>query len=257
MSSKLALDIHNLTVSYGKTPVLWNVDAEIPAGSFVALVGPNGSGKSTLLKTAVGLLKPLSGHVRHFDGLELDACRKRLAYLPQRESVDWDFPIDVIEVVLMGGYARRGLFGRRTDEDVRNAQASLERVGMLPFAKRQIGELSGGQQQRVFLARALMTDADTYLLDEPFAAVDALTEERILQVLRELQAAGKTIVMAHHDLATAMEYTDYALLMNTRLVKFGLTREVLTLENLKKAYGGQLQGLATVLEAIAEQRRLL
>lgn len=249
------LDIHNLTVAYRKTPVLWNIDVEIPSGSFTALVGPNGSGKSTLLKSCAGLLTPLSGYVRYFDGQELKNCRERLAYLPQRESVDWEFPIDVLSVVLMGAYARSGFLSRPGSDEVQKARACLERVGMLPFALRQIGELSGGQQQRVFLARALMTEADLYLLDEPFAAVDALTEEKILQVLKELRTEGKTIIMAHHDLATALEYTDRALLLNTRLVKFGPTHEVLTLDNLKKAYGGQLQGLATVLEAIAEQRR--
>jgi manganese/zinc/iron transport system ATP- binding protein len=252
----LVLNIHNLTVAYRKTPVIWNIDAEIPAGTFTALVGPNGSGKSTLLKSCAGLLKPLSGYVRYFGEQELGAVRKRVAYLPQRESVDWDFPIDVLEVVLMGAYARSGFLSRPGRDEVTKAQACLERVGMLPFAKRQIGELSGGQQQRIFLARALMTQAELYLLDEPFAAVDALTEEKILQVLKELRAEGKSIVMAHHDLATALEYTDQALLMNTRLVKFGPTKDVLTLDNLKKAYGGQLQGLATVLEAITEQRRL-
>jgi len=252
----LVLNIHNLSAAYRKTPVLWNIDAEIPEGTFTALVGPNGSGKSTLLKSCAGLMKPVSGHIRYFDGRRLPEVRKRIAYLPQRESVDWDFPIDVQEVVLMGSYARSGFLSRPGRHEILKAQACLERVGMLPFAKRQIGELSGGQQQRVFLARALMTEADLYLLDEPFAAVDALTEEKILQVLKELRSAGKSIVMAHHDLATALEYTDQALLMNTRLVKFGPTRDVLTLENLKKAYGGQLQGLATVLEAITAQGRL-
>ena len=240
------LVIQDLTVVYQKRPVLYGVDVTIPRGQMVGILGPNGAGKSTLIKTAMGFLRPTGGAVRIFGKPPRDAV-KRVGYVPQRESVDWDFPVTVMDVVLMGRYGRLGLFRRPKREDREVAQACLERVGMLAFADRQIGNLSGGQQQRVFLARALAQESDLYFMDEPLAGVDAATERALIALLRELKANGKTILVVHHDLATAREYFDHILLLNMRLVAYGPTEEVFTAALLQKAYGGRL----TVLSEIA------
>ncbi len=241
------IEVHDLTVSYDKKPVLWNVDFTIPGGALVGIIGPNGAGKSTLIKAIMGLL-PLSSGYAHLFGEKLDNVRKRISYVPQRESVDWDFPASVMDIALMGRYGQRGLFKRITAEDRSIARQALEQVHMLEFANRQIGQLSGGQQQRVFLARALAQQADLYFMDEPFAGVDAATEGAIIELLKELKAQGKTILVVHHDLQSAAEYFDWILLLNTRLVASGPTAETLTPTLLQETYGGKLSLLAQVGE---------
>ncbi len=239
LDEAVALDVRGLTVSYGQKPAVFSVDMAVPSGAMTAIIGPNGAGKSTLLKAALGIVKPLAGQVRVF-GETLAYGRDRIAYVPQRASVDWDFPTRVIDVVLMGLYPRLGLLGRVRGHHRSEAEAALRRVGMEDFAARQIGQLSGGQQQRVFLARALAQDADLYLLDEPFAGVDAATEKAIISVLKSLRDAGKTVVAVHHDLTTVAEYFDRVFMINTRKVAEGSVAEAFTSENLQTAYGGRL-----------------
>lgn len=234
-----ALAISGLTVAYGEKPAVFSVDISAQQGTMTAIVGPNGAGKSTLLKAALGLIAPLSGEVRFF-GLPLARARDRLAYVPQRASVDWDFPARVIDVVLMGLHRELGLLRRLRPDHVSRACACLARVGMEDFAQRQIGQLSGGQQQRVFLARALAQSADLYLLDEPFAGVDAATERAIIDVLKALQAEGRTVIAVHHDLSTVQSYFDHMLLINTRVIAAGAVGSVFTSDNLQRAYGGRL-----------------
>jgi manganese/zinc/iron transport system ATP- binding protein len=234
-----ALSVTGLTVSYGQKPAVFSVDMEVQRGSMTAIIGPNGAGKSTLLKAVLGILKPLSGKATVF-GQPIEKSRDAIAYVPQRASVDWDFPTRVIDVVLMGLYPRLGLLGRVTGAHRAEALDCLRRVGMEDFSTRQIGQLSGGQQQRVFLARALAQKAELYLLDEPFAGVDAATEKAIISVLKSLRDAGKTVVAVHHDLNTVTEYFDHAFLINTSKVAEGPVSDVFTLENLQQAYGGRL-----------------
>jgi manganese/zinc/iron transport system ATP- binding protein len=233
------LAIRGLTVSYGEKPAVFSVDMTIQPGTMTAIIGPNGAGKSTLLKAALGIVKPVSGRIEVM-GKPLDDQRERIAYVPQRASVDWDFPTRVIDVVMMGLYREMGLLGRIRAGDRARALDCLERVGMADFATRQIGQLSGGQQQRVFLARALAQDADLYLLDEPFAGVDAATEKAIIAVLKHLKDAGKTVVAVHHDLATVTDYFDNVFLINTRKVAEGPVAKAFTAETLQAAYGGRL-----------------
>ncbi|MBO9450668.1 metal ABC transporter ATP-binding protein [Tropicibacter sp. R16_0] len=233
------LAIRGLTVSYGQKPAVFSVDMTVQAGAMTAIIGPNGAGKSTMLKAALGIVKPLSGQVTAF-GKPLEDQRARIAYVPQRASVDWDFPTRVIDVVLMGLYRELGLLGRLRGRHKAKAMECLNRVGMRDFADRQIGQLSGGQQQRVFLARSLAQDADLYLLDEPFAGVDAATEKAIIAVLKSLKDAGKTVVVVHHDLATVTDYFDHVFLINTRKVAEGPVDTAFTAETLQAAYGGRL-----------------
>ncbi len=233
------LAVRGLTVSYGQKPAVFSVDMTVQPGAMTAIIGPNGAGKSTLLKAALGIVSPLSGQVTVF-GKPLDKQRERIAYVPQRASVDWDFPTRVIDVVLMGLSRQLGLLGRIRARHMSRAMDCLQRVGMRDFADRQIGQLSGGQQQRVFLARALAQDADLYLLDEPFAGVDAATEKAIIAVLKSLREAGKTVVTVHHDLATVTDYFDHVFLINTRKVAEGPVAEAFTAETLQSAYGGRL-----------------
>jgi manganese/zinc/iron transport system ATP- binding protein len=241
-----ALDIEDLTVAYREQPVLWDVDLVVPEGVLLAIVGPNGAGKSTLIKAALGLIPPAAGTVRLF-GEPLDAQRKRVGYMPQRGTVDWDFPVSVLDVVLMGTYGRLGWLRRPGRAERQLALDCLSQVDMTNFASRQISQLSGGQQQRVFLARALAQQADVYFLDEPFAGVDALTEHAILKVLNALKAAGKTLVVVHHDLQTVREYFDWVLLLNVRRIAAGPLHQAFTAENLRRTYGAGAAQL-TVLE---------
>ncbi|WP_420587245.1 metal ABC transporter ATP-binding protein [Ruegeria sp.] len=233
------LAIRGLTVSYGQKPAVFSVDMTVQPGAMTAIIGPNGAGKSTLLKAALGIVSPLSGQVTVY-GKPLEQQRARIAYVPQRASVDWDFPTRVIDVVLMGLSRQLGLLGRIRARHKAHAMDCLNRVGMRDFADRQIGQLSGGQQQRVFLARALAQEADLYLLDEPFAGVDAATEKAIIAVLKALKEAGKTVVVVHHDLATVTDYFDHVFLINTRKVAEGPVAEAFTAETLQAAYGGRL-----------------
>ena len=234
-----AFAVRGLTVSYGAKPAVFSVDMAAPAGSMTAIIGPNGAGKSTLLKAALGLQPALAGSAT-LNGEPIGEMRDRVAYVPQRASVDWDFPTRVRDVVAMGLYPRLGLLGRMTGVHKATVAHALARVGMEDFADRQIGQLSGGQQQRVFLARALAQDADLYILDEPFAGVDAATEKAIIDVLQALKADGKTVVAVHHDLTTVEAYFDRVVLLNIRKVAEGPVGEVFTPELLQATYGGRL-----------------
>ncbi|MFN3405621.1 MAG: metal ABC transporter ATP-binding protein [Cytophagaceae bacterium] len=240
-----SVEIHDLTVTYNKRPVLWAIDLTIPKGCLAGIIGPNGAGKSTLIKSAMGLITPVSGYVK-INGKNLDDIRESVSYVPQRESVDWDFPVSVLDVVLMGRYSKLGLFKRprKADKDV--AMDCLKKVGLENFYTRQISQLSGGQQQRVFLARALAQDAEVYFMDEPFAGVDAATEASIIAILREMTSAGKTVIVVHHDLQSAQDYFNWILLLNMRLVASGPTQKVFNQELLQQTYGGKLTLLAKI-----------
>jgi manganese/zinc/iron transport system ATP- binding protein len=253
MNNDCPLEVHDLTVTYHKRPVLYGIDLQIPAGKLIGIIGPNGAGKSTFIKAVMGLLKPSSGWVKIFGEPYAVNCR-RVGYVPQRESVDWDFPVSVMDVVLMGRYGRLGLGRRPGKADRALASECLEKVKMLPYASRQIGNLSGGQQQRVFLARALAQESDLYLMDEPFVGVDAATESAIIEIMQDLVRRGKTLLVVHHDLASAREYFDQLILLNMRLVAFGPTAEVFTPEILQTTYGGRLTILSDVVQAIGETK---
>lgn len=246
------LELHNLTVVYESKPALWNVDFTIPENHLIGVVGPNGSGKSTMLKAIMGLVRPSSGYA-HIYGQPIEEVRQRIAYVPQRNSVDWDFPVNVFDAVLMGRYKADSLFKRVSKQDKEIAMEAIKKVQLEPFVKRQISQLSGGQQQRVFIARALAQEADMYLLDEPFAGVDAATENSIMGLLKEMMAQGKTILVVHHDLQSVRDYFDWLLLMNTRLIASGPTDSVFTEDMLQKTYGGKLNILSRVVEIIEKQ----
>ncbi|MBD3273685.1 MAG: ATP-binding cassette domain-containing protein [Candidatus Marinimicrobia bacterium] len=251
-NGKIALEIHNMTVAYHKKPVLWNVDLAVPEGKLVGIVGPNGAGKSTMLKAIMDLIPKASGWVKIYDK-PYSAMRKSTGYVPQRGSADWDFPINALEVVLMGRYGHLGWIKRPGKKDRELAEQALVKVDMSEFADRQISQLSGGQQQRVFLARALVQDAVVYLMDEPFAGVDASTEKAIINILTELRSQGKTILVVHHDLQTVNDYFDWLIMLNMRIVAAGNMDTVYTKENLKKTYGGRLNILSEADEVVAQQ----
>ncbi|MGE9755113.1 manganese ABC transporter ATP-binding protein MntB [Bacillus inaquosorum] len=233
------VELDNVTVAYHKKPVLQEISLQVPEGKLIGIIGPNGAGKSTLIKTILGLVPRASGDISIY-GKDYKDQRTRIGYVPQRGSVDWDFPTSALDVVLMGRYGRIGLLKRPKKADVEMAKAALEKVGMLDYANRQISQLSGGQQQRVFLARALCQDADIYFMDEPFAGVDAATERAIMTLLAELKQKGKTVLVVHHDLQTAEDYFDWILLLHLRKIAFGPAENVFTIENLQKTYGGKL-----------------
>lgn len=246
------LEIHDLTVAFDRKPVLWNIDLKIPQGKLVGIIGPNGAGKSTLIKAVMGILPLSSGYVKLFDR-EIDEVRHKISYVPQRESVDWDFPASVLDVVLMGRYSKLGLFKRprKADRDV--ATDCLRKVGMEAFAHRQISQLSGGQQQRTFLARALAQQADIYFMDEPFSGVDAASEKTIINLLRHMTQSQKTVMVVHHDLHSVSQYFDWVIMLNTRLVAFGPTTTTFTQKNLHDTYGGKLTILSDVAELIRKE----
>jgi manganese/zinc/iron transport system ATP- binding protein len=242
------LAMRGLTVSYGEKPAVFSVDATFPAKSISAIIGPNGAGKSTLLKAALGVIPRLSGEVYIF-GQPIEKARQRIAYVPQRASVDWDFPTTVKDVVQMGLYRKIGLLGRISGKLAQRTLDCLERVGMADFAHRQIGQLSGGQQQRVFIARALAQDADLYVLDEPFAGVDAATERAIIDVLKRLKQEGKAVIAVHHDLSTVRDYFDHVFMINVRRIAEGPVATCFNTETLQASYGGRLA--ATHLDELA------
>ena len=242
-----AVKISNLTVSYGPVPALLDISVNIPEGQLIGIIGPNGSGKSTLIKSMLGFVRADVGTVEVF-GQDVASVKGRIAYVPQRGSVDWDFPVTVREVAAMGRYGKRRWWQDLTEEDYRLAGEALEKVRMEEFAGRQIGQLSGGQQQRVFMARALAQNADILLLDEPFAGVDAATEGAILDVLQETKASGKTVVVVHHDLATAAEYFDYLLLLKQRLFGFGTPKQILDPKLLADVYEGNMKVFAELTQ---------
>ena len=228
--AELSVKVEKLTINYGNISALWELNFEVPLGNLVGVIGPTGAGKSTLLKALLGLQKPTSGSLHLPPG-------KKIAYVPQRTSVDWDFPIRVLDVVLMGRYEELGLLKWPRRQDRRKAEEVLERVGMLEFAHRQISALSGGQQQRVFLARALLQNADLYFMDEPFAGIDMATEKALVEILTSLKKEGKTLFIVHHDLTTVKSYFDWTILLNCCLIASGPVEEVFTESNLKKTYG--------------------
>ncbi|MBX3395556.1 MAG: metal ABC transporter ATP-binding protein [Phycisphaerae bacterium] len=244
------VSIHDMTVAYHRKPVLWDIDYAAPRGQLIGIVGPNGAGKSTLIRACLDLIPKTSGSVL-FYGSQYRRARHTLGYVPQRESIDWDFPASALDIVTMGRYGRIPwcMPPRRRDREI--ALHALEQVGMADFARRQISKLSGGQQQRVFLARALAQDAETYFMDEPFAGVDAATESAIVGILRELKSRGRTVIAVHHDLHTVPEYFDHVMFLNMRIVACGPTSEVFTQENLQKTYGGRLTLLVEAAEAVA------
>ncbi len=244
-----AVEVHDLTVTYHRKPVLWNIDVSLPANKLIAIVGPNGAGKSTLLKAALGLVPIATGKLT-VCGKPASKSKGLIGYIPQRESVDWDFPISALEVVVMGRYGKIGWIRRAGKADFAAARECLDAVGMADLADRQISQLSGGQQQRVFLARALAQDATVYLMDEPFAGVDAATEHAIVSVLQRMRAEGKSIIAVHHDLQTIPTYFDWVLMLNVHLVAVGPTELVFTKENLHATYGGRLVVLDRVGEAM-------
>ena len=248
------LDVHDVTVAYHRKPVLWDVDLTIDRPCLAGIVGPNGAGKSTLIKAILGLVPTASGSVRVF-GRPAKSQRRLIGYVPQRESVDWDFPVTVLDVVLMGTYGRLGWFRRPGKAERAWSLECLERVGMAALADRQIGQLSGGQQQRTFLARALAQRAEVYFMDEPMAGVDAATESAIFRLLRDLRSDGKTVFVVHHDLRTVPEYFDHVILLNMRLIAQGPTASTFTPENLRKAYGGRLAILEAAGEAVKALER--
>jgi manganese/zinc/iron transport system ATP- binding protein len=231
-----AVSVENLTVHQREVPVLWDINFKIPNKNFVGVIGPNGAGKSTLIKAMLGLTSMVSGTVKLL-GDDLSKMRSRLAYVPQREVIDWDFPITVRQLVCMGCYPRLGLFRFVKKSDLEAVDQVLEKVGMLDLADRQISQLSGGQQQRAFLARALLQDPDIYFLDEPLAGVDHASEEFIMQILKAKVDENKTVLMVHHDLNSIEKYFSWVLLLNIRLVACGPTAEAFTRHNIKQAYG--------------------
>lgn len=235
-----ALQISDLTVAYQSKPVLWDADMTVPEGVLMAIVGPNGAGKSTLIKAALELIPRAAGNISFF-GKSYSQARQLVGYVPQRGSVDWDFPTTVLDVVMMGLYGKLGWLRRPGSKERDVAMQALEQVGIARLADRQISQLSGGQQQRTFLARALVQDASIYFMDEPFAAVDAVTERAIVALLHELRSRGRTVVVVHHDLQTVTEYFDWVTLLNVEVVASGPTAEIFTEANLQRTYGGRMK----------------
>jgi len=246
-TSDKAIEVRDLTVAYRDKPVLWDIDLDVPTGILMAIVGPNGAGKTTLIKAILGLVKATAGQVLIM-GKSYRSQRRCVAYVPQRGSVDWDFPTSVVDVVMMGRYGHLGWVRRPGRDERRMAVEALSKVGMEAFAARQISQLSGGQQQRVFLARALVQDADVYFMDEPFQGVDATTERAIIALLQDLRGLGKTVVVVHHDLQTVPEYFDWVTLLNVRRVASGPVDEVFTDQNLRLTYGGRVAFLGTRIQ---------
>ncbi|MGG1616496.1 metal ABC transporter ATP-binding protein [Paenibacillus sp. NRS-1782] len=238
------LVVRDLSVAYQKKPVLLDISFEVPEGKLIGIIGPNGAGKSTLIKAALGLIPKLRGEVLVY-GKPYKQQLLKVGYVPQRESVDWDFPTNALDVVMMGRYGRLGWFKRPGAADRQAALESLDKVGMSDYADRQISQLSGGQQQRVFLARALAQDAQLYFMDEPFVGVDAATEKAIISLLTDLKRQGKTVLVVHHDLSTVTEYFDQVMLLNGHLMAFGETADIFTEDNLQRTYGGRLSILKT------------
>ena len=235
-----AIEVHDLTVAYRDNPVLWDVDLTVPPGVLMAVVGPNGAGKTTLIKSILGLITPVSGQVL-VNGQPYSPRTRAVAYVPQRGTVDWDFPTTALDVVTMGTYGKLGWFRRPGPAERQAALDALGRVGMSEFAARQISQLSGGQQQRVFLARALVQDAPVYLMDEPFQGVDAVTETAIVEILRELRTRGRTVLVVHHDLQSVPDYFDWVTLLNIRIIASGPVAEAFTPENLRRTYGATVE----------------
>lgn len=235
----ISIDVKGLSVSYEKKRVLTNIFLQVESGNVYGVVGPNGAGKSTLFKAILGLIDTNAGDITVLEG-DIADVRKRVAYVPQKDDVDWSFPATVMDVVMQGRYPHKKLFQRLDAEDKKIAMDALEDIGIADLADRQIGQLSGGQQQRVFIARALCQEAEIFFLDEPFVGVDNLTEEKIIQLLKRLASEGKTLLVVHHDLSSVEQYFDKVILLNQRLIAYGDTETTFTKENMAKCYGPQL-----------------
>ena len=244
---KTALSVQDLTVAYEREVALWDIHFSVPEGKLAGILGPNGAGKSTLLRAVMGLVTKRTGRIEIFEK-PFAQSRQSVAYVPQKESIDWDFPVSVYELVLMGCYGRLGLFRRPSKQDKRRVEEALKTVEMQEYSHRQIGQLSGGQQQRIFFARALVQEAQLYLMDEPFAGVDARTEALIFSLLKKLTAQGRTIIIVFHNLYEATKYFDWLLLLNKRLISAGPIDKVFTEENLKQTYGTTFPLLAEVMD---------
>jgi manganese/zinc/iron transport system ATP- binding protein len=253
MKTKNVIIIRNVTVAYDKTPVLWDIDLCLPKGEMIAIIGPNGAGKSTLFQAILDFIKPITGEIQCFD-LAIKEVRKKIAYIPQRSSIDWNFPTTVLEVAIMGRYRKFRWLPWERQVDIDAAQKILAMLGLDLFQNRQINQLSGGQKQRLFLARALLQEADLYLLDEPFAGVDATTEKMMMEIFTSLQNAGKTICIVHHDLHSVEKYFNYTVILNTRIVAAGPTSEVFNFENVQKAFGSRSTLLEEAFRLSHEQR---
>lgn len=238
-SITMAIEVTDLTVAYQETPVLWDIDLDVPPGVLLAIVGPNGAGKTTLIKAILGLVRPAAGNVLIYNK-PYAAQRRIVGYVPQRGTVDWDFPTNVLDVVMMGRYGALGWIRRPGTKERELAMLALQKVGMEDYKTRQISQLSSGQQQRVFLARALIQDATVYLMDEPFQGVDATTERAIVTLLQELRENGKTVVVVHHDLQTVTDYFDWVTLLNIRRIASGPVDDTFTSDNLRETYGGRI-----------------
>ncbi len=245
-SFQSAVEIISLTVAYQEQPVLWDINLSIPKGVIHGIIGPNGAGKSTLIKAILGIVRPIAGQIKVF-GEDYKKQRKHVAYVPQRTSVDWDFPSDVLDVVLMGSYGQLGWVRRPGKKEKRIAIEALDKLGLTDLAHRQISELSGGQQQRTFLARSLVQNPDIYLMDEPFAGIDAKTEKTIISFMKELRDQGKTLIVVHHDLQTVKEYFDWLTFLNVDIIAHGPTQEVFSDSTIEQTYGGQVQRLRSLV----------
>jgi len=237
--NQATVEVKGLSVSYGQKRVLSNIHLQLEAGNIYGVVGPNGAGKSTLFKSILGLIEPNSGTIKVF-GEEISEIRKKVAYVPQKDEVDWTFPATVMDVVLQGRYPHKSLFSRLSKDDKDIALNALRDLEIEDLADRQIGKLSGGQQQRVFIARALAQEADLFFLDEPFVGVDMMTEQRIIDILKKLSSENKTLLVVHHDLSTVSEYFNQVILLNQRLIAYGETKKIFTQENISACYGPQL-----------------
>jgi manganese/zinc/iron transport system ATP- binding protein len=248
----MPLYVHDMTVAYHRKPVLWDIDLRTVQGQITGIIGPNGAGKSTLIKAILNLVPRASGQVLIY-GEPYAKQRHLVGYVPQRESVDWDYPVNALDLVAMGLYGKIGWIRPVKQSHRDEAMHSLEMVGMTDLADRQIRQLSGGQQQRIFLARALAQDADIYFMDEPFAGVDAATEKAIIRILHDLRSQKKTVFVVHHDLQTVKDYFDYLVMLNMRVVETGPVSEVFTEENLRKTYGGRLTLLDKAVGALGMQ----
>ena len=241
----VVIEIKGLSVSYERKRVLSNIFMGIESGHIYGVIGPNGAGKSTLFKSILNIIQSNTGTIQVF-GEEFSKVRKNVAYVPQKDEVDWSFPATVMDIVLMGRYPHKKLLQRISNDDKKIALESMEKLGITEFRDRQIGALSGGQQQRVFLARAICQGADMFFLDEPFVGVDMTTEHKIIEILKELASEGKTILVVHHDLSTVDNYFDKVILINQRLIAYGDTTETFTRDNIARTYAAQMKILQEV-----------
>ncbi len=250
------LQIKDLTVAYQNNVVLQNVNLSIPSGNLVGIIGPNGAGKSTLLNAIMHLIPKIEGEVK-IKGESLKTIRKLVAFIPQRDSVDWNFPISVLDLVLMGRYAKLPWYKKITDLDKQQALNCLEKVNMLNFADKHISELSGGEKQRIFIARALAQEAEVYFFDEPLVGIDATSEKEIMEILNQMKMEGKSIFVVHHDLQSSVEYFDWVIFINRKIVASGPISSVFSLQNLQNTYGEAFSVLSKINQLVNKSQNLI